>query len=83
MTRKTALTADQVRQRLRQRGTTITRWAEENGFDIRAVYRVLSGSDKAHYGRAHNIAVALGMKLVDEEPSTAANDRNMRRRAVG
>jgi len=82
MTRKTALTPDQVRQRLRQRGKTLTQWAAEHSFDRKAVYRVINGADKAYYGRAHEIAVALGLKVVEVEPSTPANDRNMRQRAA-
>jgi gp16 family phage-associated protein len=77
MTRKTALTPDQVRQQLRQRGKTLTKWAAENGYDRKAVYRVINGADKAYYGRAHEIAVALGLKVVESETSTPANDRNM------
>lgn len=79
MTRKTALTADQVRQRLRQRGRTLTQWAADHGYDRKAVYRVMSGTDKAYYGNAHKIAVALGLKVADEEPSTTTRDRNTQR----
>lgn len=82
MTRKTALTPDQVRQRLRQRGKTLTQWAAEHGFDRKAVYRVINGADKAYYGRAHEIAVALGLKVVEVEPSTTADGRNMQTRAA-
>lgn len=71
MSRKTALTPDQVRQRLRLNGVTMTAWAAEHGYDREAVYRVLNGKDKAHFGRAHEIAVALGLKVPDEEPITA------------
>lgn len=56
------LTAEQVKARFRSAGKTVTEWAEENGYSRGAVYRVLNGFDKAHYGRAHDIAVALGMK---------------------
>lgn len=83
MTRKTALTPDQVRQQLRQRGKTLSQWAAERGYDRKAVYRVMSGTDKAYYGNAHNIAVALGLKVADEEPNTTVLSRNMQRRAVG
>ena len=82
MTRKTALTPDQVRQQLRKRGETLTRWAAANGFDRDAVYRVMNGRDKAHYGRAHDIAVALGLKVPEEEPSTPADGRNMQQCAA-
>jgi len=83
MTRKTALTPDQVRQGLRQRGETLSAWAKARGYDREAVYRVLNGKDKAYYGRAHQIAVDLGLKLPDSgQPSTAVADRNIQRRAV-
>ena len=86
MSRKTPLTPNQVRQRLRARGVTITAWARERGYDREAVYRVLNGKDKAHYGRAHEIAVALGLKVPDDEPSqqgsTVAEPRNPQRRAA-
>lgn len=78
MPRKTALTPDQVRAHLRQSGRTLTQWAAEHGFRREAVYRVINGRDKAHYGQAHEIAVALGLKVADAEPSTAALAGNTR-----
>ena len=56
------MTPKQIKERLRQQGKTLTQVAEENGWPRSAVYRVLNGVDKAHYGRAHDIAVKLGMK---------------------
>ena len=56
------MTPEQVKTNLRQQGITITQWAEANGFPRAAVYRVLNGVEKAAYGRAHEIAVALGLK---------------------
>jgi len=66
-----ALTAEQVKERFRQRGKTFTAWAEENGYTRNEVYRVLNGQAKANYGKAHEIAVKLGMKLPDEEAVAA------------
>lgn len=66
-----ALTAEQVKQRFRQRGKTFTAWAEENGYTRNDVYRVLNGQAKANYGRAHEIAVKLGLKLEGEESLVA------------
>jgi gp16 family phage-associated protein len=60
MNHKATLSADQVRQKFRERGITFTQWARKHGYDRKAVYRVLSGTDKANFGRAHEIAVALG-----------------------
>lgn len=57
-----ALTPEQVKKTLKQRGITITQWAQNHGYRRDAVYRVLNGIDKAHYGQAHEIAVALGLK---------------------
>ncbi|WP_205588972.1 DNA-binding protein [Pseudomonas aeruginosa] len=65
MATQKALTPDQVKQRFRQRGITITQWAAEHGYKRNAVYRVLNGFDKANYGQAHDIAVALDLKACD------------------
>lgn len=66
MATQKVLTPEQVKQRFKQRGITVTKWAEDHGFKRNAVYRVLNGFDKAHYGRAHDIAVALGLKVSSE-----------------
>lgn len=65
------MTPQQVKSALRRQGKTITTWAEERGYPRTAVYRVLNGIDKAHFGRAHEIAVALGIKVPD-----SCNDRH-------
>lgn len=83
MARTAALTPDQVRSRLRLRGETLTTWAARHGYNRQAVYRVMGGQDKAHYGRAHEIAVALGLKVPDEQPSTLPADRNAQWRKAG
>ena len=56
------MTPQQVKQQLQAEGKTLTQWAAENGYQRSAVYRVMGGFDKAHYGRAHVIAVKLGLK---------------------
>ncbi|EMF9817896.1 DNA-binding protein [Escherichia coli] len=56
------MTTDQVKALFRQRGVTCTRWAEDNGYTRNEVYRVLNGQSKANYGKAHEIAVKLGLK---------------------
>ncbi len=56
------MTANKVREQFRQRGETITEWALKNGYKRNEVYRVLNGQAKAYYGRAHEIAVKLGLK---------------------
>ncbi len=65
------MTSDQVKARLRRQGKTITQWAEEHQYPRVAVYRVLNGIDKAHFGRAHEIAVKLGLKTLDPEQLAA------------
>ncbi|CAD5107215.1 DNA-binding protein [Zestomonas carbonaria] len=57
-----ALTAEQVKERFRAAGKTFTTWAKENGYSRNDVYRVLNGQLKANYGKAHEIAVKLGLK---------------------
>ena len=66
-TQQKTKTPEQVKQGFRNAGITVTQWAEEHNFPPNAVYQVLNGFSKGHYGQAHQIAVALGLK-----PSTAA-----------
>lgn len=82
MVMKKALTPDQVRERLRSQGKTMSQWAREHDFRLQAVYRVMGGQDKARYGKSHEIAVALGLKVPDEEPNTVAQGRNTQARAA-
>lgn len=76
-------TPEQVKQRLRMQGVTITRWAAERGYTREEVYRVLNGQHKGHFGKAHDIAVALGLKPSSAQPTTAPESRNPQRRAAG
>ncbi|MGB4227735.1 MAG: DNA-binding protein [Candidatus Dechloromonas phosphoritropha] len=55
-------TSDQVRAEFKEEGITITKWAQDRGYPLNKVYRVLSGIEKGYYGKAHEIAVALGIK---------------------
>ena len=59
------MTVQRFKAWLRSQGKTINQWAEENGFPPLAVYRVLNGVEKAHFGRAHDIAIAAGIKSRD------------------
>ncbi len=61
------MTVQSFKARLRSQGKTIRQWAEENGFPPPSVYRVLNGVDKANFGRAHDIAVKAGIKVVEAE----------------
>lgn len=83
MTRKhDALTPEQVRERLRRQGKTLTQWASERGYRRQEVYRVMGGQSKALFGQGHEIAVALGLKVPDDEPSTRDSGRNTQHKAV-
>ncbi len=57
-----ALSAQEVRNRLRCRGQTVSGWARDNGFTPRLVFDVLDGRLKGNYGKAHRAAVMLGVK---------------------
>lgn len=57
---------ERVKSTFRKRGKTFTEWAAENGYTRNEVYRVLNGQAKGHYGKAHEIAVKLGLKESDE-----------------
>lgn len=76
------LTPEQVKQRLRMQGITTTQWAEARGYTRNEVYRVLNGQAKAHYGKAHQIAVELGMKPQDDQPTTGDTARNPQKAAA-
>lgn len=80
---KKAMSPEQIKQRLRMQGVTVTQWAATHGYTRNEVYRVLNGQSKAHYGKAHDIAVALGMKLVDVQPTTQQEGRNLQMAAGG
>lgn len=73
---------EQIKQRLRMQGITITQWAEARGYSRNEVYRVLNGQAKAHYGKAHDIAVALGMKPTGDQPTTRVRGSNPQRAAA-
>lgn len=63
------MTPEQVKARFRREGQTFTKFAKEHGFSPNAVYRVLNGFDKGHYGKAHEIAVKLGLKSDQSFPA--------------
>lgn len=51
-----------IKKDLQDQGITINDWAIANGYPVAEVYKVLSGERKGLYGRAHKIAVAIGLK---------------------
>ena len=58
--------AEKVKQGFKDRGETIKSWCMQHGYDPTYVSRVLNGSIKANRGKAHQIAVKLGLK---EQPN--------------
>lgn len=54
--------ATKIKTDLHAKGITIRDWAIENNYPITEVYKVLNGERKGLYGRAHDIAVAIGLK---------------------
>jgi len=51
-----------LRARFIAEGLTISQWAAKHGFKPREVYSVLAGKTTGVRGRAHDVAVALGLK---------------------
>lgn len=57
-----AKTPEQIKKDLRAKGITLKQWAEQHQYPTAEVYKVMNGERKGHYGRSHQIAVALGLK---------------------
>jgi gp16 family phage-associated protein len=55
-------TPEQVKKEFKAQGRTLAQFARDNGWKPHDVYCVIAGVFKGHYGKAHEIAVALGMK---------------------
>jgi len=53
---------EQVRSRFFYSGESVAGWARTHGFDLQLTYSVLSGRLRARRGKAHEIAIALGLK---------------------
>lgn len=56
------LTPEQLKAKFEREGRTFAAWARENGYTVNEVYRVTNGFAKAKRGKAHEIAVKLGLK---------------------
>lgn len=56
---------EKVKQRFRNKGQTIKSWCDQRGYDPTYVSRILNGTIKASRGKAHKIAVELGLKPKD------------------
>jgi len=57
---------ESVRRQFFANGKTVTDWAREHGFDRHLVYSVLNGRSRAQRGECHRIAVALGLKKLED-----------------
>ncbi len=57
-------TPAQVKQDFEQNGKPVSDWALENGYQPQEVYKVLNGQSKCKRGKAHEIAVKLGIKAI-------------------
>lgn len=55
-------TPEDVRTAFQREGATLKQWADKNGFEPAQVSKVLNGTNVGRYGKAHQIAVALGLK---------------------
>jgi len=53
---------EQVKQRFEKEGKSYSEWARERGFEPKTVIAVLNGVNKGRRGKAHDVAVALGLK---------------------
>lgn len=58
-------TADQIKAKFKAEGVTIVAWSAERGYKYLDVINVLNGFKKGVRGKAHEIAVALGMKAAN------------------
>ncbi|MAD00912.1 hypothetical protein CNQ84_13330 [Pseudomonas abyssi] len=65
-------TPEQAREWLDSLGKTVTDFAAENQLDLHTTYQVLAGTKKGRRGKAHQAAVALGIKRGTVEPYPAA-----------
>lgn len=54
--------AQKVKESFKKRGETIKSWCEARQYDPTYVSRIINGSIQAKYGKAHKIAVELGLK---------------------
>ena len=66
------MNAVKVKEGFRKRGETIKSWCDERGYDPTYVSRILNGTIKANRGKAHEIAVELGIKAKSEAEKRSA-----------
>lgn len=56
------MNAEKVKEGFKRRGETIKSWCMARDYDPTYVSRILNGGIKANRGKAHDIAVELGLK---------------------
>lgn len=54
---------------LRRLGMTLANFADRHSYKRRTVYKVMAGDLDGHFGVSHNIAVRLGLKDGEIDPS--------------
>lgn len=59
------MTPNQVKKRFQDQGKSIAHWADQHGFARPQVYDVINGRSPCLRGKAHDIAVLLGIKPAD------------------
>ncbi|MFA1030696.1 MULTISPECIES: DNA-binding protein [Pseudomonas syringae group] len=52
---------------LRAQGISVTEFARDHGLDLGTTYQVLAGRKKGLRGKAHKVAIALGIKAGVEQ----------------
>lgn len=57
------LSAEQVREKLKNEGLSVSAFARDNGVNYQTVIKVLAGRNTGRYGEAHRVAVLLKMKV--------------------
>jgi len=55
-----------IKQAFEARGLSVAEWSRARGYNAPLVYAVLAGRVHARRGKAHQIAVALGIKQTPE-----------------
>lgn len=61
----TATTPNQIKHRLRQQGTTLKQWAQDNNFKYRTVSDVVRGLRQGNYGEGREVRLKLGLPVND------------------
>lgn len=61
------MNGQQVKRKLWREGSTLKKWAQENGYSPRLVSDVVRGVNRGTYGKGHEIAVKLGMAKRDKD----------------